>query len=81
MPRLIPGGGAGVAAAAVSRGGSSWRSPVGSVELCVTVRCRAPGWFEHWERSDVSATTWLKAQKENEWVINAPFLVNLLLSE
>lgn len=54
---VVPGGGAGVAAAAVGRGDGSGGSPVGSVELCVVVSCGAPGRFEHWERSDVGAAT------------------------
>lgn len=45
---IIPGGGAGVAAAAVGgRGGHSGGSLVGGVELCIAVCHWTPGWFEN----------------------------------
>lgn len=85
QPCLVPGSGAGVAAAAVSGRGSSRRRPVGSVEQCIVVCHRAPCRFEDWERSNVSATTCLKKrgekwQYENERIISPPPLVYLLAS-
>lgn len=56
--RLVPGSRTGIAAAAVGGGeGSSGRSLVWSIKICISVCSWTARWLKYWEWSDVNATT------------------------